>query len=190
MRIWLALVLLLCLALPAAAETEEDKEALRAIARTFEQAVQQRDLARFQAALDPTFTGVIVTGEFVDRNSIKNFWEWAWGLIGPKGTWVVEVAPEPTAFFGDIALARGTATDRIKTEGGREWQFRWNWTAVLRKTGDGWKVLTGQGTMDPLGNVFVRAEVQWTRILFGGGGLLLGLVVGAGGMWLARRRRA
>ncbi len=190
MRTWLALVLLLGLATSAAADSEEDKQALRALARTFEEAIRQRDLGRFQAVLDPAFTGVVVTGEVVDRASIKNFWDWAWGLIGPKGTWTVTVNPEPTTFFGDIAVARGSATDRIVTEGGRQWQFSWNWTAVIRKTDRGWKVVAAQGSMDPLGNVFVRAELEWTRILFGVGGVLAGLVVGAGAVFLARRRRA
>lgn len=190
MRTGLAVVLLLCLATPAAADTEEDKQALRAIARTFEDAVRQRDLARFQAVLDPAFVGVMVTGELVDRSSIRRFWDWAWGLIGPKGTWTIQVNPEPTAFYGDIAVAHGSAIDRIATEGGRRWEFSWNWTAVLRKTGEGWRVVAAQGSMDPLGNVFVRAEIQWTRILFGAGGLVAGLAVGAGGILLWRRRRA
>jgi ketosteroid isomerase-like protein len=189
MKTWLVPVLLLCLATPVLADTEEDKQALRAMARTFEEAIKQRDLARFQAVLDPTFKGVVVTGEIVDRASLKRFWDWAWGLIGPKGTWTVTVNPEPTAFFGDIAVAHGSATDRIVTEGGRQWQFNWNWTAVIRKTAEGWRVVSAQGSMDPLGNVFVRAELEWNRILFGAGGLLVGLVLGGGGVLLARRRR-
>jgi ketosteroid isomerase-like protein len=189
MKTWLVPVLLLCLATPALADSEEDKQALRTMARTFEEAIKQRDIARFQAVLDPTFKGVVVTGELVDRASIKKFWDWAWGLIGPKGTWTVTVNPEPTAFFGDIAVAHGSATDHIVTEGGRQWQFSWNWTAVIRRTAEGWRVVAAQGSMDPLGNVFVLAELKWNRILFGAGGLLVGLVLGGGGVLLARRRR-
>src|SRR5262245_63032461 len=125
MKTWLAAVLMLCLVTPAAADSEEDRQALRALARTFEEAVKQRDIGRFQAVLDPAFHGVVVTGEAVDRASLKKFWDWAWGLIGPKGTWTVTVNPEPTAFFGDIAVARGSATDHIVNEGGRQWQFNW-----------------------------------------------------------------
>jgi ketosteroid isomerase-like protein len=188
MRLGLALLCLLCLTTPAFADSEEDKQALRAMARTFEDAIKQRDLGRFQAVLDPAFKGVVVTGEVVDRTTLKNFWDWAWGLIGPKGTWTVTVNPEPTAFFGDIAVAHGSATDHIVTEGGRQWQFNWNWTAVIRRTAEGWRVVAAQGSMDPLGNVFVRTELRWNRILFGLGGGLVGLLVGAGGVYVMKRR--
>ena len=43
--------------------------------------------------------------------------------------------------------------------------------------------------MDPLGNVFVKAELGWMKVLFCGGGLVVGLVVGGGAMALLRRRR-
>ncbi len=94
MRSLLAILLLLSAAGPGlAAERDEDRAALRAIAKAFEEAVRQRDLPRFQAVLDPAFVGTMVTNETVDRQSIEKFWNWAWGLIGAKGTWVTEVRP-------------------------------------------------------------------------------------------------
>jgi ketosteroid isomerase-like protein len=184
------LLLLLTLAGPVAAdERDEDRKALRAIAKTFEESVRQRDLSRFQATLDPSFVGVMVTSEFVDRNSIRNFWDWAWGLIGPKGTWTIEITPKPAVFYGDIAFAHGTGIDHIVTEKGREWRLVWNWTAVFKKTGNGWKLVAGHGSMDPLRNVFVKAEEMWAKVLFGGGGLVVGLIVGGGAALLLRQRR-
>jgi len=190
MSMLVTLFAVLVLAAPAAADgSEEDKQALRAMARRFEQAVRERDLAKFQAVLAPEFTGTLVTDEVVTRESLARFWNWAWGLIGPKGRWQVQIEPDDTMFFGDIAVARGVARDHIVTESGRDYRFRWHWTLVLQKRDGQWRGIAGHGSMDPLGNPFIALERRWTRILFGGGGLLVGLVVGTGGALLLRRRR-
>lgn len=192
MRALLAACLALTLAVPAAAAdgSEEDKNALRAMARAFEQAVAQRELQRFQAALAPEFVGTLVTDEVVNRDSMRTFWDWVWGLIGPKGQWQVKIEPEDTIFLGDVAVARGLARDHIVTEKGGEYRFNWHWTLVLQKREGQWKALAGHGSMNPLDNPFLQMERTWTKALFGGGGLLAGLVVGAGSALLVRRRRS
>ena len=169
--------------------SEEDKAALRALARLFEQAVSQRDLARFQAVLAPEFSGTLVTDEVVNRDSLKKFWDWVWGLIGAKGEWRVQVVPDDTMFFGDIAVARGLVNDYLKTEAGREYRYSWHWTVVLQKRDGHWTIVAGHGSLDPLGNVFIKTEEAWMKWLFGGGGLGAGLVLGVGGVLLIRRRR-
>jgi ketosteroid isomerase-like protein len=190
MRAVFAVFLALALAAPAAAaDSEEDKNALRAMARLFEQAVAQRDLGKFQAVLVPEFTGTLVTDEVVNRESMKKFWDWVWGLIGSKGRWEVKIEPDDTLFFGDLAVARGVARDHIVTEGGREYRYSWHWTLVLQKRDGQWKAVAGHGSMDPLANPFIKVEQAWTQRLFGGGGLVAGLIVGVGGTWLLRRRR-
>lgn len=190
MKTLIAVLLVLTLAVPALAAdgSEEDKQALRSIARLFEQAVGQRDLGKFQAVLAPEFSGTLVTDEVVNRASIARFWDWVWGLIGPKGTWEVKIEPDDTMFFGDIAVARGVARDHIVTERGRDYRFQWHWTLVLQKRDGEWKAIAGHGSMDPLGNPFIKVEQTWIKILFGGGGLVAGLVVGVGGARLLRRR--
>ena len=189
MRALIATLLVLALAVPAAAAdgSEEDKEALRAMARLFEQAVAQHDLRKFQDVLAPEFVATLVTDEVVTRESMVKFWDWVWGLIGPKGQWQVKIEPEPTLFFGDIAVARGVANDHIVDARGRDYRFNWHWTVVLHKRDGQWKPIVGHGSMDPLGNPFIQVEQTWMKILFGGGGLLAGLVVGAGGVLLLRR---
>jgi ketosteroid isomerase-like protein len=191
MRALIATLLALALAVPAAAAdgSEEDKDALRAMARLFEQAVAQHDLRKFQDVLAPEFVATLVTDEVVTRESMVKFWDWVWGLIGPKGQWQVKIEPEPTLFFGDIAVARGVANDHIVDARGRDYRFNWHWTVVLHKREGQWKPIVGHGSMDPLGNPFIQVEQTWMKILFGGGGLLAGLVVGAGGILLLQRRR-
>ena len=191
MNVIVSAFLVLILAVPAIAAdgSDEDKQALRAMARLFEQAVGQRDLTKFQAVLAPEFRGTLVTDEVVNRDSIAGFWNWVWGLIGQKGKWEVKIEPDDTMFFGDIAVARGVANDHIVTESGRDYRFQWHWTLVLQKRDGQWKGLAGHGSMDPLGNPFIRVEQRWMKALFGGGGVLVGLVAGVGGTLLLRRRR-
>lgn len=192
MRTFITALLVLLVAMPSvAANFEEERAKLRRIGRIFEESVAQRDLKKFQAELAPEFVGTLVDNRVVNRESITEFWDWAWGLIGPKGQWTVQVLPEPahTKFFGDIAVTHGSAKDHIITEKGGEWRFTWNWTAIFKKTDDGWKLVAGHGSMDPLNNVFVKAEARWIKMLFGGGGALLGLVVGSAAIVLLRRRR-
>ena len=190
MNVLITTLLVLFLAAPAVAAdgSEEDKQALRAMARIFEQAVGQRDLKKFQDVLAPEFTGTLVTDEVVNRESIAGFWNWVWGLIGPKGHWEVKIEPEDTLFFGDLAIARGLANDHIVTESGRDYRFKWHWTLVLHKREGQWKAIAGHGSMDPLNNPFLTLEQMWLNLLFGGGGLLVGVVVGVGGTLLLRRR--
>jgi len=190
MNVLITTFLVLILATPAAAAdgSEEDKQALRAMARLFEQAVGQRDLKRFQTVLAPEFTGTLVTDEVVSRESIAGFWNWVWGLIGSKGRWEVKIEPDDTLFFGDLAVARGLANDHIVTESGRDYRFKWHWTLVVQKREGQWKAIAGHGSMDPLDNPFIKLEQTWLKLLFGVGGLLLGLIVGVGGTLLLRRR--
>jgi Domain of unknown function (DUF4440) len=191
MRALVAAILALTLAVPAAAAdgSEEDKQALRSMARLFEQAVAQRDLKKFQDVLAPEFVGTLVTDEVVTRDSMVKFWNWVWSLIGAKGQWQVKIDPEPTLFFGDIAVARGVANDHIVTESGRDYRFNWHWTVVLQKREGQWKPVAGHGSMDPLDNPFIKVEQTWMKILFGGGGLVVGLVIGAAATLLFRRGR-
>jgi ketosteroid isomerase-like protein len=191
MRTLVALLLTVILAVPvcAADGSEEDKEALRALARLFEQAVAQRDLKRFQSVLAPEFAATLVTDEVVNRETMTRFWDWVWGLIGPKGQWTVKIEPDPTMFFGDVAVARGVSNDRILTEKGREYAYSWHWTVVLQKREGQWRPVAGHGSLDPLGNVFIQAEQAWMKGIFGVGGLVAGLVVGGGAMLFLRRRR-
>ena len=192
MRLLVTVFLVLTLAVPVAAAdgSEQDKEALRSLARLFERAVAERDLKKFQTVLAPEFVGTLVTDEVVTRDSLVKFWDWVWGLIGATGRWEVKIDPEPTMFFGDIAVARGAGNDHIVTGSGREYRFLWHWTLVLQKRDGQWKPLVGHGSMDPLGNPFIKVEQRWLKTLFGTGGLVVGLVVGVGGTLLLRRRRA
>ena len=103
------------------------------------------------------FHGVMVTGRAVNSFAdVQQFWRDIRGLMGEGGTYTTTVNPERSVILGDVALARGTTDDVVKTSGGHEYRFSTLWTATLQKEGGNWKIRTLQGTMDPIGNPFVR----------------------------------
>ena len=91
--------------------------------------------------------------------------------------------------LGDVALARGTTADVVKTSNGQEYRFSALWTATLQKEGGNWKIRTIQGTMDPIGNPFVREFgkrlVVRVSSAVGAATLIVGALIGA--VWQRRR---
>ncbi len=165
---------------PLSADVESDHEQLRAVRRIFEEAVNTNNLELLRPVLDPSVTGVPVTGEEVrGYDELCAYWNKVWELIGRGGSYRVEVHPELSDLYGDIAVGRGWADERVVTNTGREFRYKSHWTAVIRKSPDGtWRVLRMHSAMDPVDNPFVHAEVRWNRIGYGTGGLLAGLAIG------------
>ena len=80
--------------------------------------------------------------------------------------------------YGDIAVSHGSTDEFVKTAEGKEYKFPMLWTAVLRREEGGWKAIRMHGSMDPLKNVFVKTQLAVTKWVYGGGGLIIGLVGG------------
>ena len=176
---------------PAASE-EADHEALRLLKTAYEEAIRNNKIETLAGHFHPDFHGVMVTGRPVNSFAdVQQFWRDLRGLIGEGGTYTTTINPERSVILGDIALARGTTADVVKTAAGKEYRVTTFWTATLQRDGGAWKVRSLQGTMDPIGNPFVgevasRAVLQYTS---GAGviGLVLGLLLGR--VW-GRRRAA
>ena len=165
---------------PFPIDTEADHNQLRAMRATFEDAVNSRNIERLAPILDENVTGVPVTGEEVRGFAgLRAYWEKVWDMIGEGGSYHVEVHPELSDLYGDLAIARGWADERVVTNMGREFRYKSHWTAVARRNAEGnWKLLRMHSSMDPVNNPFVHAEVRWNRIGYGTGGLVAGLLLG------------
>lgn len=165
---------------PFPADPEADHDQLRAIRAIFEDAVNTRDIDKLAPILDDGITGVPVTGEEVrGMDGLRAYWRKVWEMIGEGGSYRVEVHPELSSLYGDLAVARGSADERVVTDNGREFRYTSHWTAVARRVADGtWKVLRMHSAMDPVNNPFVAAQVRASRIAYGAGGLVLGLLLG------------
>src|SRR6185436_11014360 len=126
----------------------------------------------------------------VGLDGMKEYWKKIKDLMGPGGRYTVTLEPELSTLLGDVALARGTTTDVVVTDRG-EYRFKSQWTAVCRRVDGAWKILRVQGSMDPVGNPFVKKLVTTSAAWSGGGGGGLGLLVGlVAGVLVGRRRKA
>lgn len=174
-------------------EQKADHEALRALVPLYEQAASEGKPSLLKPHLDPEFTGVMVTGEEVTGlSALEDYWRKIRALIGDGGKYTVKVnVAAPAIIDGGLAVARGTTSERVVTESGKEYHYTGYWTAVCRKTDGQWRLLRVQASMDPISNPFVSALGQAKAILWiaiaGSAGLVVGWILGR---LLARRRQA
>ena len=175
------IVVAACLfALPAIGQDADEPAhaALRQIKAAYEEAIRSDDLSKMAPYVAPNATGVMLTAEEVKGiDGLKAYWGKIKDLMGPGGRYEVTVNPNRSDLFGDTALAHGSTEDIVRIGSGKVYRFSSLWTAVCRKENGQWKVIRMQGTMDPLTNPFVNMRVQFNRIAFGTGGLVLGLLL-------------
>lgn len=170
---------------------EPAHEALRQIRATYEQAVATGDLQPLRALFTADTSAVMTLGhEIKTFEELEQHWNYVRGLIGPGGTYTTKLNPQPSLIFGDIAVARGTSDDVVKTSEGREFRFNSTWSAVCRRIDGQWKVLRLHASMDPVTNVFATTFLQRAKIIYGGGGLAVGAIIGLLAGLLLKRRRA
>jgi ketosteroid isomerase-like protein len=178
---------------PAAAANEEaDHEALRRLKTAYEEAVRNNRIDALAGHFHPYFHGVMVTGRAVNSFAdVQQYWRDIHGLMGEGGSYTTTLNPERSVILGEVALARGTTDDVVKTSNGNEYRFTTLWTATLQKDGADWKIRSVQGTMDPIANPFVREFARRTIVRVGSGigaaSLLLGALMGA--VWQRRRAK-
>jgi membrane-associated phospholipid phosphatase/ketosteroid isomerase-like protein len=176
---------------PAPAANEEaDHEALRRLKTAYEEAIRSNRIETLAGHFHADFHGVMVTGRPVNSFAdVQQFWRDLRGLIGEGGTYTTTINPERSVILGDIALARGTTDDVVKTGAGKEYRVTTFWTATLQREGAAWKVRSLQGTMDPIGNPFVGEVASRAVMQYASGAGVIGLVLGLllGRVWGRRR---
>ena len=167
---------------------EADRQALRDLKALYEKAASTGDIDALAPLVGPGFTGVMMTSDPVASvEDMRSYWARMRSLIGDGGSYRVELAIDgPSEFFGDIAVAHGTSKDFVHTGSGRDYNFDGRWTAVFRRTPEGWKALRIHGSMDPIGNPFVRAGVSGTAWVVGIVAVLVGALLG----WIGRSMRS
>jgi ketosteroid isomerase-like protein len=180
-------------AAPAPKEEEADHEALRRLKTAYEEAVRNNRIDALAGQFHADFHGVMVTSRPVNSFAdVQQYWRDIHGLMGVGGSYTTTVNPERSVILGDVALARGTTDDVVRTSDGHEYRFTTLWTATLQREGADWKIRSVQGTMDPIGNPFVREFAKRTLVrvasAVGAASLVLGALIGA--VWQRRRRKA
>lgn len=175
-----------------AANEEADHEALRRLKTAYEEAVRNNRIDALAGYFHADFHGVMVTARAVNSFAdVQQYWRDIRGLMGDGGSYTTTVNPERSVILGNVALARGTTDDVVKTSDGHEYRFTTLWTATLQKDGADWKIQSVQGTMDPIGNPFVREFARRTIVRVGSGVGAASLILGAlmGAVWQRRRAK-
>jgi ketosteroid isomerase-like protein len=192
---FVAVFLLLLAAEPAGAQGEEaareqDHEELRAMMKTVTDAVNGRDPEALIPLLAHPFSITMVDQAHI--TSIEGLREYFRQRFEGKGSLLesVEIAPKAdalTEFLDDkVGVDFGTSTDTYTLKTGRKVVLHSRWTATLLKTADGWKLSAVHAGVDMLDNPILRASER-LQLVWGAGGLIVGLLLGLGWGWVRRR---
>lgn len=161
------------------ADEQANREALTKIRTLYEESVKSDDISKLLPHMSGNLTAVTPTGEEVKgAQELQAYFKKIWDLIGKGGSYQVKVNVTQTDLFGDIAVSYGTTDEVVKTAESKEYKFSMLWTAILRREDGVWKALRMHGSLDPLSNVFVKTQMTAMKWLYGGGGLVIGLIVG------------
>jgi hypothetical protein len=176
---------------PVLADEAADHAALRELKTLYERAVNENRLDLLAPHIGTPFHGVMITSKSVSTlEDMKGYWASMQRLMGPGGTYRVTLDPARSVILGDLALARGTTSDVVTTDEGRVYRFGTNWTATLQRQDGVWKIVQVQGSMDPVGNAFVRSFIRESLMKYGAVIALLALVLGLAIGFTVGRRRA
>jgi ketosteroid isomerase-like protein len=161
------------------ANENADRDALRKIRSTYEDALNTRDLEKIQPLLADGFTGVVVSGDEVKCfEDMRTFMNKVWDMLGKGGRYHVKVVVDHTDLFGDLAVSRGANEERFHMAAGKEFAFSAPWTVVARRQHGKWKIFRVHACLNPMENVIVTEIVRRNRVLYGAYGLGLGLALG------------
>jgi hypothetical protein len=160
-------------------EEEAEWLKIRELKSVYEDAVSSNQIENLQPHVARGFHGILVTGaearsfeDLIERNREIH------DLIGSEGTYHVKLNYEPGRMFGHVAIVGGTAEETVVTGSGKRFEFVSRWLANLIKEDGAWKLYRFQSTLDPVNNVFVHDTVKSTGLLFGAGGLAIGVLLG------------
>ena len=162
-----------------------DHEALRALKAVFERAVRENQLELLKPYLDERFSIVSFTNrEFSDFEAFKAQWQKTREQMLQGGTYVVELLPEHSLLYGEIALARGDSKNVLTTGAGKRFEFSSRWTVLCRKVGGEWKILRAHSSISPFDNPMLVAGVKKKVMQIAVGALAVGVGVGGIAAWM------
>jgi len=168
-------------------DRDADKTALRALAKTYETAINSGDLSSLAGSLLPEASAVFLTGdECRGLPAMQAFYDNIKSQLGPGSRYSVKLHPDTTDFHGDIVIGHGTSDEHVVLGSGKELSYQAKWTAVLKKSGDRWLASRLHISLDPINNPIVATRYAVTGWLMLGAGALGGSVVG---YLLGKRRR-
>lgn len=157
-------------------EFAADREQLRTLQDIFETAVKNNSIGDIRPYTHADFSFVSFTDKsFDDFDAFEN----QWGLTREKmvgsGSFSTQLDPAPTAFFGDIAIARGNARNVLVNSQGERFEYTGHWTVIFKRVDEQWKVFRAHNSLDPFTNPMLVSAVKQKINKYS----LIGFVAGA-----------
>lgn len=140
---------------------------------------------------DPAANVIFQNGEVADGvDAIKQFEDRMFKGGNPvlKGHSVTATADKLTEFYGDTAVAYGTAIDHFSFVGGMELDLVSKWQTTLIKENAQWKVVSLQFTSNVFDNPLLSSANSTSKYA-GVGGFVLGLIVCMIAVWLKNKKK-
>ena len=164
----------------------DDKNALRALAKRYESAINQGNVSLLKDSVSPTASAVFMTGhELVGIDAMQKYYDEIKQQLGTGSSYSVTLHPDDTEFHGNIAIAHGTSEERVVFGNGKQLSYQSKWTAVLEKKADQWIAIRMHVSIDPIDNPFITMKNRVTNWTYAGvAGLVSALLV-----WLILRRK-
>jgi ketosteroid isomerase-like protein len=174
-----------------AEERQEDHDALRAMLRTATEALNSQNFDLIQPLLHENFTIITVDNQkFTTLDDFRTYWNGLFAGDIPllQRIEVNAVADDLTTFLDEsTGVVHGTSRDTyyFTDVGVREMPTRW--TAVVQKADGDWKLVKVHFSANILDNPVLDAAKAST-IKLAGLALLVGIILGAGIVYLVKRR--
>lgn len=166
-----------------------DHEALRVMLTDAEKAINEGRFDDLTKYFDPNINIIYQNAEVADgipevQAFQKRILNDKGGLL--KGFKTKVTVDKLTEFYGDTAIAYGSAVDHYTLVTGKEMDVTSKWATTLIKENGAWKVVSLQFTTNLFDNSLLSIAKASNKY-FGIGGLILGLILGFFGVKLLRK---
>jgi len=173
-------------------DREEDRAALRAILKDFEESINKQDTSILLKHVAPN---IIVT--FYDATVITNIDEfnayYEKMMNGPlkivKNLKTTYTNSAPAIFYGDTAIGYGKTVDNFELVRGLNFTLDGNWSATVVKIDNQWKVVTIHFSSNLFDNAILNNVKRVNKLYALGGfiaGVILLLIIG----WMRKKKSA
>jgi ketosteroid isomerase-like protein len=170
-----------------ASPTADDVKQLDELRHGVVEAFNHRDVDAMLRYLDANVVVVWQNGEVnLGPEAVRKFYN-RMMVDGVVKSVSFDPVVQGRACQGNMCVSEGTLQDSFTLNDGRVLPLNSRWTAtVVRAEGGGWKIASFHASANVFENPVIKIAERKMGMIAGGGGLLLGLIIGA---LLFRRKR-
>lgn len=167
----------------------EDRKQLLALMAEVEAGINAQSADRLAAMMSDDVTVTWLNAEVSrGRDEVKAYYG---RMVGGEGTilskYTTKVAlGAPARFYGDVAVAEGTADDEFFPHARGPFHLDSRWSSTMRKIDGQWKIVTLNLSTNVFTNPLMAEAGRWIWIAGAGGFVAGGLLVSVL-LWLRRR---